>query len=91
MSFNQIKKDLLFSDVDWNMPMETRFKKTKAPFIPQEAVFNERPLRDSKADGKNNTLFQQFKKQKDNNNWGEAMKFDENLYEKFLKEDSSIK
>ena len=57
MSFNQIKKDLLFSDVDWNMPMETRFKKTKAPFIPQEAVFNERPLRDSKADGKNNTLF----------------------------------
>jgi len=48
---------MLFTEVDWNMTMENRFNKTKAPFIPSEAVFNERPLRDSKADGKKNNLY----------------------------------
>ena len=37
----------MFQNVDWSMKMKHRYENTSAPFIPFEATFNERQMRDS--------------------------------------------
>ena len=42
-----INKNNFVKDIDWTVPMKDRFYNSMAPFIPQEAIFNEIADRDS--------------------------------------------
>ena len=84
IKYNQIKKHALFHELDWSKSMSEIFHEMTAPFLPKEEDFNEKPIRASTEKKKG---FAAFLKDTGGGQQDQNMIFDEDHFNKFLKED----
>ena len=90
MTIQEIKQHFFFREVNWRMSMQDRFASTTAPIIPEECKYSEAD--ENPRDNLLAALFDQNVGLNDGRNMKpQKLSFDEDHFQKFLKEDQQPK